>query len=181
MFYCYTAAPDFEKAPELEIVGSSSISLECSFNTSESEDNSDLQYTVKWYKNDQAFDEVTLTANDTITMAVLDENDLPSLAYNDEVNITYKIVVLFISSKCFSLFFAPYYRLFSLLLLSCLCFSNIRKRLPSISILIQSAAWQNRVKQQRLQLVLRWVIILVCQFLVIVFQMRLKTGPWYFS
>ena len=94
MFYCYTAAPDFEKAPELEIVGSSSISLECSFNTSESEDNSDLQYTVKWYKNDQAFDEVTLTANDTITMAVLDENNLPSLAYNDEVNITYKILVL---------------------------------------------------------------------------------------
>ena len=42
-----------------------------------------------------------------------------------------------------------------------------------IGILIKSTEWYNRVKQRRSRLVLGCVIVSVCQFLMIVLQMRL--------
>ena len=44
-----------------------------------------------------------------------------------------------------------------------------------IGILIRSAAWYNRIKQRRSWLVFGWVTVLVCQFLVMIFSMRLLT------
>ena len=44
-----------------------------------------------------------------------------------------------------------------------------------IGILLQSTACYNWVKQQRPQLVPGWVTVSVCQFLVIVLQLRLET------
>ena len=45
-----------------------------------------------------------------------------------------------------------------------------------IGILLRSTAWYTLVKQHRPQLVLGWVTILVCQFLLIVLRMRLGPG-----
>ena len=42
-----------------------------------------------------------------------------------------------------------------------------------IGILLQSIAWYNRVQQQRPRLVLGWVTVSVCQFLVIVLRIKL--------
>ena len=45
-----------------------------------------------------------------------------------------------------------------------------------IGILQRSTAWYSRVEQRRPRLVLTWVTVLVCQFLLIVFRMTEALG-----
>ena len=55
--------------------------------------------------------------------------------------------------------------------------SKCRRQFSSvvIGILLQSTAWYTGVKQHWPRLLLGWVTVLVCQFLLIVLQMRLLT------